>query len=135
MISGNLNDGKAAIPLLKGIEKLPLSIKYGIMDAGYDYTPIYQQLLKMDAHSIIAYNKRREGEVEGYDKYFAPTCVREHSYRYDSYDNGEARITLPRNLLDPYFLSPFNSLASYFISFFHLNAIFYRLNHRTIFWG
>jgi transposase len=42
MSSGNLNDGKAAISLLKGIEKLPLSIKYGIMDAGYDYTPIYQ---------------------------------------------------------------------------------------------
>ncbi|WP_066148204.1 transposase [Neobacillus novalis] len=86
MSSGNLNDGKAAIPLLKGIEKLPLSIKYGTMDAGYDYTPIYQQLLRMDAHSIIAYNKRREGEMEGYDKHFAPTCVREHSYRYDSYD-------------------------------------------------
>lgn len=86
MSSGNLNDGKAAIPLLKGIEKLPLTIKYGTMDAGYDYTPIYQQILKMDAHSIIAYNKRREGEMEGYDKHFAPTCVREHSYRYDSYD-------------------------------------------------
>ncbi len=86
MSSGNINDGKAAIPLLKGIEKLPLSIKYGMMDAGYDYTPIYQQLLRMDAHSIIAYNKRREGEIEGYDKHFAPTCVREHSYRYDSYD-------------------------------------------------
>jgi transposase len=86
MSSGNLNDGKAAIPLLKGIERLPLTIKYGIMDAGYDYTPIYQQLFQMDAHSIIAYNKRREGEIEGFDKYFAPTCVREHSYRYDSYD-------------------------------------------------
>lgn len=86
MSSGNLNDGKAAIPLLKGVEKLPLSIKFGTMDAGYDYTPIYQQLLRMDAHSIIAYNKRREGEMEGFDKHFAPTCVREHSYRYDSYD-------------------------------------------------
>lgn len=86
MSSGNMNDGKAAIPLLKGFEKLPLSIKYGTMDAGYDYTPIYQQLFRMDAHSIIAYNKRREGEIEGFDQHFAPTCVREHSYRYDSYD-------------------------------------------------
>ena len=86
MSSGNMNDGKAAIPLLKGIEKLPLSIKYGTMDAGYDYTPIYQQLFRMDVHSIISYNKRREGELEGYDQHFAPTCVREHSYRYDSYD-------------------------------------------------
>lgn len=86
MSSGNLNDGKAAIPLLKGIEKLPLTVKYGTMDAGYDYTSIYQQLFRMDAHSIIAYNKRREGEIEGFDQHFAPTCVREHSYRYDSYD-------------------------------------------------
>lgn len=37
------------------------------MDEGYDYTPIYQQLLQMDAHLIIAYNKRREGEIEGFD--------------------------------------------------------------------
>ncbi|MEK3989673.1 transposase [Robertmurraya sp. FSL R5-0851] len=86
MSSGNLNDGKAAIPLLKGIQQLPLSIQYGSMDAGYDFVPIYQQLFRMDAHSIIAYNKRGEGEIVGYDQHFAPTCVREHSYRYDSYD-------------------------------------------------
>jgi transposase len=86
MSSGNLNDGKAAIPLLKGIQQLPLSIQYGSMDAGYDFVPIYQQLFRMDAHSIIAYNKRGGGEIVGYDQHFAPTCVREHSYRYDSYD-------------------------------------------------
>jgi transposase len=40
MSSGNLNDGKAAIPLLKGIEKLPLSIRYTMMDARYDYVAI-----------------------------------------------------------------------------------------------
>lgn len=86
MSSGSLNDGKAAIPLLKGIQKLPLSIKYGTMDAGYDFVAIYQQIHQMGAHSIIAYNKRAEGEIEGFDQHFAPTCVREHSYRYDSYD-------------------------------------------------
>lgn len=86
MSSGNLNDGKAAIPLLKGVEKLPLSIHYAIMDAGYDYVPIYQQIHRMEAHSIIAYNKRNEGEPVGFDRNFAPTCVREHSYRYDSFD-------------------------------------------------
>ncbi|WNF37354.1 hypothetical protein RJD24_02515 [Bacillaceae bacterium IKA-2] len=42
MSSGNLNDGKMAIPLLKGIENtLPtLQWKLVIMDAGYDYDPI-----------------------------------------------------------------------------------------------
>ena len=86
--SGNLNDGKAAIPLLKHIHtQFPNHvIRYGIMDAGYDHEPIYMQLMQMNAHGIIAYNQRREPEMDGFDEHFAPTCVREHSYRYDSYD-------------------------------------------------
>lgn len=96
MSSGSMNDGKAAIPLLKGVAKLPLSIRYGMMDAGYDYVPIYQQIHRMEAHSIIAYNKRNEGEMVGFDKNFAPTCVREHSYRYDSYDKRYKSIKFTR---------------------------------------
>jgi len=86
--SGNLNDGKAAIPLLKGIqEELPmLSLKYDTMDAGYDYEPIYTQIHRMGHQAVIAYNQRNEPEVVGFDKHFAPTCVREYSYRYDSFD-------------------------------------------------
>ena len=87
MSSGNMNDRKAAIALLKGIQfVLPNLMRYGLMDAGYDYLPIYQQIQRMEAHAIIAYNKRNEVEVIGFDQHFAPTCVREHSYRYDSYD-------------------------------------------------
>jgi len=87
--SGNLNDGKAAIPLLKGIdERLSLSnLRYQTMDAGYDYEPIYKQVYQMGNQSVIAYNKRNESEPVGFDKHFAPTCFREHSYRYDSYDS------------------------------------------------
>ena len=86
--SGNLNDGKAAIPLLKGLhERLSLdTIRYQTMDAGYDYEPIYKQVYQMGQQSVIAYNRRNESESIGFDKHFAPTCLREHSYRYDSYD-------------------------------------------------
>lgn len=86
--SGNLNDGKAAIPLLKGMqERLPLSsLRYQTMDAGYDFEPIYEQVHRMGQQSVIAYNKRNEPEPLGFDKHFAPTCFREHSYRYDSFD-------------------------------------------------
>lgn len=86
--SGNLNDGKAAIPLLKGIhERIQLpSLRYQTMDAGYDYEPIYDQIHRMGQQSIIAYNKRNEPKPEGFDKHFAPTCFREHSYRFNSYD-------------------------------------------------
>lgn len=86
--SGNLNDGKAAIPLLKGLdERLPLkNLRYQTMDAGYDYEPIYEQVHRLGQRAVIAYNKRNEPEPDGFDKHFAPTCVREHSYRYDSFD-------------------------------------------------
>jgi transposase len=86
--SGNLNDGKAAIPLLKGIhERLSVpTIRYGIMDAGYDYEPIYEQIHRIGLQSVIAYNKRNEPVPGGFNKHFAPTCVREFSYRYDSFD-------------------------------------------------
>lgn len=86
MSSGSLNDGKAAIPLLKGIASFPLSISFSTLDAGYDLKPIYKQIQSMNAQGIIAYNRRNEGENLGVDEHFAPTCVREHSYRYDSYD-------------------------------------------------
>lgn len=87
--SGNLNDGKAAIPLLKGLhERVQLStLRYETMDAGYDYEPIYTQVNQMGHQSVIAYNKRNEPEPIGFDQHFAPTCFREHSYRYDSFDS------------------------------------------------
>lgn len=87
--SGNLNDGKAAIPLLKGMhENFQLTtIRYQTLDAGYDYDPIYEQIHRMGQQSVIAYNKRNELEVEGFDKHFAPTCSREHSYQYDRFDS------------------------------------------------
>src|SRR5690625_2496757 len=66
--SGNLNDGKAAISLLKGIENLSLpSLRYQTMDAGYDYDPIYEQIHRMGHQSVIAYNKRNEGEPLGFE--------------------------------------------------------------------
>ncbi|MGX9933719.1 transposase, partial [Virgibacillus salarius] len=40
----------------------------------------------MGQQSVIAYNKRNESDPIGFDKHFAPTCFREHSYRYDSFD-------------------------------------------------
>ncbi|WP_343816500.1 IS1182 family transposase, partial [Virgibacillus siamensis] len=101
--SGNLNDGKAAIPLLKGMEKLPLStLRYQTMDAGYDYEPIYEQVHQMGQQSVIAYNKRNEGETIGFDKHFAPTCFREHSYRYDSFDAKyeTLKYTRPKECID-----------------------------------
>ena len=102
--SGNLNDGKAAIPLLKGVhERFPqLSLRYQTMDAGYDYEPIYEQVHQIGQQSVIAYNKRNEGEPIGFDEHFAPTCFREHSYRYDSFDPKyeTLKYTRPKECID-----------------------------------
>lgn len=35
---------------------------------------------------MIAYNRRNEPEPDGFNQHFAPTCEREHAYRYDSFD-------------------------------------------------
>lgn len=102
--SGNLNDGKAAITLLKGIhERVQLpTLRYETMDAGYDYEPIYEQIHLMGHQSVIAYNKRNEPELVGFDKHFAPTCFREHSYRYDSFDSKyeTLKYTRPKECTD-----------------------------------
>ena len=102
--SGNLNDGKAAIPVLKGIESLfpELKMIFALMDAGYDYKAIYEQIHRMKGYSIIAYNKKNESEPIGFDENFAPTCVREHSYRYDSFDKKyqTLKYTRPKECAD-----------------------------------
>lgn len=82
------SEGKAAIPLLKGPEKTypTLDLNFAMLDAGYDYGAIYEQVHRMKGYSIIAYNKKNEAEPIGFVGNFAPTCVREHFYRYDSFD-------------------------------------------------
>lgn len=86
--SGNINDGKMAIPLLKSLNEThpylkPLNV---LADAGYDYHPIYQQVRNMGARPLVDYNPRNEQLPDDRDKYFRPKCQKGHSYRYDSYD-------------------------------------------------
>lgn len=86
--SGNVNDGKMAIPLLKALSEIHPYLKpsYVLSDAGYDFNPIYQQIKNMKARALIDYNPRSEQLPEDKDKYFRPKCQNGHSYRYDSYD-------------------------------------------------
>ena len=87
MSSGNLSDSKAAIPLLKKVgEVVPNQFTTAIFDAGYDYEAIYRQIANQDMKAVIPYVKRNESELLGFDEQFRPTCVREHSYCYDSFD-------------------------------------------------
>lgn len=97
MSSGNLSDSKAAIPLLKKVaEIVPNQFTTAIFDAGYDYEAIYRQILTQDMKAVIPYVKRRESEWFGFDEHFRPTCVRENSYRYDSYDKKYRNLKFTR---------------------------------------
>jgi len=53
---------------------------------GYDYEPIYRQLHEYQMRAVIPYNIRNESGYLEFDEHFRPTCVREHSYCYDSFD-------------------------------------------------
>ena len=78
---------KAAMPLLKKVEHMnPAHFTTVVFDAGYDYKLIYEQATKQQMCVVIPYNTRREGEYIGFDEYFRPTCVLEHSYCYDSFN-------------------------------------------------
>lgn len=87
--SGNINDGKMAIPLLKGLAERHsgLPVSHVLADAGYDLVPIYKQTEIMGARALIDYNRRNEQQDVDVDKYFRPICKEGHSYRYDSYDS------------------------------------------------
>jgi transposase len=86
--SGNINDGKMALPLLKGLaDRHPnLPVAHVLADAGYDLVPIYKQAEAMGARALIDYNRRNEQQDVEVDKYFRPVCKEGHSYRYDSFD-------------------------------------------------
>lgn len=87
MSSGNLSDSKATIPLLKKVATIfPKHFTTAQFDAGYDYEPIYKQALAQTMRVVIPFNVRNEGEYIGFGNHFRPTCVREHSYCYDSFD-------------------------------------------------
>ena len=87
MSSGNLSDSKAAIPLLKKVaEIVPNQFTTAIFDAGYDYEAIYRQIAHQDMKAVIPYVKRNEPELLGFDEHFRPTCVREHSYCTDRFN-------------------------------------------------
>jgi hypothetical protein len=69
-----MNDGKLAIPLLKGLAERHPELAISHADAGYDLVPIYKQVESTGARALIDYNRRNEHQEDGMDKYFRPIC-------------------------------------------------------------
>ena len=51
---------------------------------------------KYQMSAVIPYNVQNEGEYLGFDEHFRLTCVREHSYCYDSFDEKYRTLTFTR---------------------------------------
>lgn len=70
---------------------------YFSLDKGYDAKEIYQELHSLEIEPIIALKSKvkNDGEV---DEHYAPTCLLEHSYKYDSYDHryGALKFVQPK---------------------------------------
>ena len=56
------------------------------MDVRYDYEAICTQIYRTGHQSKIADYKLNGSDLIGFDKSPSPTCFKEHSYPYDSYD-------------------------------------------------
>lgn len=71
---------------------------YFSFDKGYDAKEIYQELHALDLEPIIPLKSvpKNDGEV---DAFYAPTCLLEHSYKYDSYDRryGAIKYVQPKS--------------------------------------
>lgn len=61
-----------------------LQFLFALIDVGCDYETNYKQVYQMKGFSIIAYNKSNVSD--NLDEHFEPTCIKEHSYRYDRFD-------------------------------------------------
>lgn len=67
---------KPGIKLLPSKRRKSQYILGAMLSSGnLNYEPIYKQIHEAMAHSIIAYNRRREPEMEGFDENFAPTWL------------------------------------------------------------
>jgi len=82
------SDVSLAIPTIrKAAEALKpeKEAPYFSLDKGYDAKEIYQECHDLDLEPIIPLKKiaKNDGEV---DDHYAPTCLLEYSYKYDSYD-------------------------------------------------
>ena len=95
------SDVSLAIPTIRQTAPL-LSTKkeptYFSFDKGYDAQEIYQEVHDLGFEPIIPLKSvpKNDGEV---DDYYAPTCLLEHSYQYDSYDSryGALKYVQPKN--------------------------------------
>ena len=83
--SAFIADVSVAIPLMDKIASLGVKNTFVLMDKGYDAQAIYEKAHDLSFEPIIDLKRvpKNDGEI---DNFYAPTCVLEYSYQYESFD-------------------------------------------------
>ncbi|MBO0475326.1 hypothetical protein IGL98_003111 [Enterococcus sp. DIV0840] len=78
-------DVSVAIPLMMKVADLGIEDTMVLMDKGYDAHSIYEKAHELKLEPIIDLKRvpKNDGEI---DRFYAPTCLLEYSYKYDSFD-------------------------------------------------
>lgn len=78
-------DVSVAIPLMMKVADLGIEDTMVLMDKGYDAHSIWEKARELKLEPIIELKRvpKNDGEI---DRFYAPTCLLEYSYKYDSFD-------------------------------------------------
>lgn len=95
--SANISDISVGIPMMRDLNELGVRDTYVIFDKGYDAKAIYEEAHTLNFEPIIPLKRISKNDGEWTDDY-APTCLLEHGYRYDSFDSRYNALKFTRPL-------------------------------------
>ena len=96
LTSAHIADMSVAIPLIRDVKRLGLANIHMIFDKGYDVKALYEEAHILGFEPIIPLKRVAKNDGEWTTEY-APTCLIEEGYTYDSFDKryGALKYTLP----------------------------------------
>lgn len=96
LTSAHIADMSVAIPLIRDVKRLGLTNVHMIFDKGYDVKALYEEAHELGFEPIISLKRMAKNDGEWTSDY-APTCLIEEGYTYDSFDKryGALKYKLP----------------------------------------
>ncbi|GCF95891.1 transposase [Enterococcus florum] len=96
LTSAHIADMSTAIPLIRDVKRLGLANVHMIFDKGYDVKALYEEAHELGFEPIIPLKRVAKNDGEWTSDY-APTCLIEKGYIYDSFDKryGALKYKLP----------------------------------------
>lgn len=94
--SAHVADPSVAIPIMRDLHTLGIRTTHIIFDKGYDVKAIYEEAHALGYEPIIPLKRSAKNDGE-WTKDYAPTCLHEYGYIYDSFDHryGALKYTKP----------------------------------------